>query len=232
MYPYFFSHYRKNSFTLLEVVKWISPLKRDAPCSLRGESVSSQAQKLCAFRPLKYFPSTINTPKFFVRSLKPTQKMAKSLRSNRIQKNKSKLRSRVFGPVEEARTQRLSQRLAEIAAASQPPPEPKRKAAKAKDDIAEEDAMAEDEPAEETMRDEERDGEEPSKDEVDAAEAMDIDGARPKRKPRSNKEKRAALKARHRKVKNMVAFSGEEERSEEEGPEDMIEAGISSGHHG
>lgn len=52
--------------------------------------------------------------------------MGKSLRSNRIQKNKSTLRTRVFGPVEEARTQRLSQRLAEIAAAAVPPPEPKK----------------------------------------------------------------------------------------------------------
>jgi hypothetical protein len=54
--------------------------------------------------------------------------MAKSLRSNRIQKNKSKLRSRVFGPVEEARTQRLSQRLAEIAASTEKPEPSKRKA--------------------------------------------------------------------------------------------------------
>jgi hypothetical protein len=75
--------------------------------------------------------------------------MAKSLRSNRIQKNKSKLRSRVFGPVEEARTQRLSQRLAEIAASAAPPPPEKRKA-RAKDPEAmeaDEDPAADDAPS-------------------------------------------------------------------------------------
>jgi hypothetical protein len=91
--------------------------------------------------------------------------MAKSLRSNRIQKNKSKLRSRVFGPVEEARTLRLSQRLAEIAASAAQPPKDRRKA-KAKDA---EDAMAEDEPAE-AMREEHDDAAAPSKDEVEPGE--------------------------------------------------------------
>jgi hypothetical protein len=49
--------------------------------------------------------------------------MARSLRSNRVQKNKAKLRSRVFGPVEDARTQRLSQKLEEIVSSTQPKPE-------------------------------------------------------------------------------------------------------------
>ena len=90
--------------------------------------------------------------------------MGKSLRSNRIQKNKSKLRSRVFGPVEEARTQRLSQRLAEIAASAVQQPEDKRKA-KAK---AAEDVVAEEEPAE-AMREDDDDAAR-SKDDVEPAE--------------------------------------------------------------
>jgi hypothetical protein len=47
---------------------------------------------------------------------------------------------------------------------------------------------------------------------------MDLDGVRPKRKPRSNKEKRAALKARHRKVKNMVAFPVKKRDPRRRGP--------------
>jgi hypothetical protein len=49
--------------------------------------------------------------------------MGKSLRSNRIQKNKTKLRTRVFGPVEDARVQRLSQKLVELASSSAQQPE-------------------------------------------------------------------------------------------------------------
>ena len=41
--------------------------------------------------------------------------MAKSLRSSRKKVNKSKLRSNVFGPVENARKERLSTKLLELA---------------------------------------------------------------------------------------------------------------------
>ncbi|CAF9911864.1 MAG: hypothetical protein HETSPECPRED_000470 [Heterodermia speciosa] len=41
--------------------------------------------------------------------------MAKGLRSSRVKTNKSKLRAQVFGPVEDARKERLSAQLLEIA---------------------------------------------------------------------------------------------------------------------
>ncbi|PNS18622.1 Gephyrin [Sphaceloma murrayae] len=44
--------------------------------------------------------------------------MAKSARSSNIKKNRTRLKSKVFGPVEDARTKRLSQKLAALA--SQP----------------------------------------------------------------------------------------------------------------
>lgn len=47
--------------------------------------------------------------------------MAKSLRSNRSQINKSSLRKKVFNPVEHARAERLSAKLLELA--QQPKPE-------------------------------------------------------------------------------------------------------------
>jgi len=46
--------------------------------------------------------------------------MAKSARASKIKMNNSKLKSRVFGPVETARTERLSAKLLELA--SQPKP--------------------------------------------------------------------------------------------------------------
>jgi Protein of unknown function (DUF2423) len=46
--------------------------------------------------------------------------MAKSLRSSVIKTNKTKLRARVFAPIEKARNERLSKKLLEIA--SQPKP--------------------------------------------------------------------------------------------------------------
>jgi len=44
--------------------------------------------------------------------------MAKSARASKIKTNNSKLKSRVFGPIETARTERLSAKLLELA--SQP----------------------------------------------------------------------------------------------------------------
>ena len=49
--------------------------------------------------------------------------MAKGARASTIKTNNSKLKSRVFGPVETARTERLSQKLLELA--SQPKPKAK-----------------------------------------------------------------------------------------------------------
>ncbi|KAL5604693.1 hypothetical protein BROUX41_001956 [Berkeleyomyces rouxiae] len=46
--------------------------------------------------------------------------MARSSRSSAIKNNNSKLKSRVFGPVEDARTQRLSAKLLELAKAAKP----------------------------------------------------------------------------------------------------------------
>ncbi len=46
--------------------------------------------------------------------------MAKSARASKIKSNNSKLKTRVFGPVETARTERLSAKLLELA--SQPRP--------------------------------------------------------------------------------------------------------------
>ena len=46
--------------------------------------------------------------------------MAKSARASKIKTNNSKLKSRVFGPIETARTERLSAKLLELA--SQPKP--------------------------------------------------------------------------------------------------------------
>ncbi|KAF2756080.1 hypothetical protein EJ05DRAFT_539888 [Pseudovirgaria hyperparasitica] len=47
--------------------------------------------------------------------------MAKGLRSSRIKSNNTKLRKKTFGPVEDARTERLSAKLLELA--QQPKPE-------------------------------------------------------------------------------------------------------------
>jgi hypothetical protein len=46
--------------------------------------------------------------------------MAKSARASKVKTNNSKLKSRVFGPIETARTERLSAKLLELA--SQPKP--------------------------------------------------------------------------------------------------------------
>lgn len=51
--------------------------------------------------------------------------MAKGLRSSVKKSNRTKLRSRVFAPVEDARTQRLHEKL--LAIAQQPKPEPSKK---------------------------------------------------------------------------------------------------------
>lgn len=49
-----------------------------------------------------------------------TKPMAKSLRSSIKKGNKARLRSKVFGPVEDARTERLSAKLLELAASAKP----------------------------------------------------------------------------------------------------------------
>ena len=46
--------------------------------------------------------------------------MAKGLRSSTKKSNRAKLRSRVFGPVEAARTERLSRKLLELAGRAPP----------------------------------------------------------------------------------------------------------------
>jgi len=50
--------------------------------------------------------------------------MAKGARASTKKSNNSKLKSRVFGPVEDARTERLSAKLLELA--SQPKPKPQK----------------------------------------------------------------------------------------------------------
>ena len=49
--------------------------------------------------------------------------MAKSARASSIKKNKSGLKKKVFGPVEQARNERLSQKLMELASQPKPPRE-------------------------------------------------------------------------------------------------------------
>jgi len=46
--------------------------------------------------------------------------MAKSARASKIKTNNSKLKSRVFGPIETARTERLSAKLLELASLPKP----------------------------------------------------------------------------------------------------------------
>lgn len=46
--------------------------------------------------------------------------MAKSARASAVKKNKSKLKSKVFGPVEQARAERLSQKLLQLAQQAKP----------------------------------------------------------------------------------------------------------------
>ena len=59
--------------------------------------------------------------------------MAKGLRSSKLKANRAGLRSRVFGPSEDARKERLSAKLLEIVA------KPKPSATEAKDTVMEED---------------------------------------------------------------------------------------------
>lgn len=49
--------------------------------------------------------------------------MAKGARASTIKSNNAKLKAKVFGPVETARTERLSARLLELASAPKPPRE-------------------------------------------------------------------------------------------------------------
>ncbi|KAI0180429.1 hypothetical protein GGR52DRAFT_243254 [Hypoxylon sp. FL1284] len=97
--------------------------------------------------------------------------MAKSSRASSRKANNQRLKSRVFGPVEEARAERLSARLLELAAQPKPP------APEAKDDEGEgaagdakmdEDAAA---PADVNVN------------------AMDIDVAKPSTSKRSDKKR-------------------------------------------
>ncbi|KAF2861968.1 hypothetical protein K470DRAFT_203233, partial [Piedraia hortae CBS 480.64] len=49
--------------------------------------------------------------------------MAKSARASRVKKNKAALKTRVFGPVEQARSERLSAKLLQLAQQPKPVPE-------------------------------------------------------------------------------------------------------------
>ncbi|KAF2421260.1 hypothetical protein EJ08DRAFT_653501 [Tothia fuscella] len=116
--------------------------------------------------------------------------MAKGLRASVKKNNRTKLRSKVFGPVVDARTERLSQKL--LALAEQPRP------SKTEMEV---------DPAKEIA------GEQPTtEEERPQAEAMDVDGAAqnesaPKRSSTSRREKAGKVqKRRHRKASNEISF--------------------------
>ncbi|KXH62195.1 hypothetical protein CSAL01_03595 [Colletotrichum salicis] len=91
--------------------------------------------------------------------------MAKSARASVIKKNNQRLKANVFGPVEQARTERLSAKLLELAKA----PKPEREA-DTKMDVEEQDddaAINGDDEKKETKADD---------------TSMDVDSAKPKRR--------------------------------------------------
>ncbi|KAJ5902488.1 hypothetical protein N7495_003016 [Penicillium taxi] len=104
--------------------------------------------------------------------------MAKSARASVIKRNRANLRAKVFGPVVDARTERLSAKLQELA--SQPRPEAPEKS---KMDVAED----------ETAK--------PDAKESSTVEAMDIDG-----KAKSGVRKQVRVKKHNRKARNMISF--------------------------
>ncbi|KAJ0324280.1 hypothetical protein COL5a_007947 [Colletotrichum fioriniae] len=90
--------------------------------------------------------------------------MAKSARASVIKKNNQRLKANVFGPVEQARAERLSAKLLELAKA----PKPEREA-DIKMDVEEQDDDAE------------INGDDEKK-EAKADDSMDVDSAKPKRR--------------------------------------------------
>ncbi|KAJ4303102.1 hypothetical protein N0V90_001993 [Kalmusia sp. IMI 367209] len=113
--------------------------------------------------------------------------MAKGLRSSVKKSNRTKLRARVFQPVEDARLERLHQKLLETA--QQPKPETAKD--KEMDVDSTEDAAAHDASKEE-----------------DFPKDMDVDGesARSKSKPKDRKAIRKARMERRKKPKNQIRF--------------------------
>ncbi|KAG9242410.1 hypothetical protein BJ878DRAFT_515682 [Calycina marina] len=105
--------------------------------------------------------------------------MAKGARASTIKSNNSKLKSKVFGPIETARTKRLSAKL--LALASQPSP-------KVKEAEGEIDAESDSAQAVKDLNSESKD-----------ADAMDVDGAKPagpsKRSLRVQKQRSSSRKA-------------------------------------
>merc|ERR1711981_1356082 len=66
-------------------------------------------------RPLSTFYNHPRHTTLYKETTRSTANMAKGLRASVTKRNKSKLRSRVFGPTEDARTERLSAKLLELA---------------------------------------------------------------------------------------------------------------------
>ncbi|KZF21266.1 hypothetical protein L228DRAFT_249055 [Xylona heveae TC161] len=97
--------------------------------------------------------------------------MAKGLRSSQNKNNKSKLRSNVFGPREDARTERLSAKLLELA--SKPKPTD---GGDAKMETEEKDAVAEPQTQDDASKPEENEG-------------MDVDGENVSKSSSSKKHK-------------------------------------------
>ncbi|CAI7610114.1 unnamed protein product [Penicillium discolor] len=103
--------------------------------------------------------------------------MAKSVRASVSKRNRANLRKKVFGPLVDARTERLAAKLQELA--SQPRPEAP---AKSKMDLAEDEAA------------------EAAKAQTGDSEEMDIDTIK------SSKKKQARVQKRNQKPRNSIVF--------------------------
>lgn len=120
--------------------------------------------------------------------------MAKSSRATRIKKNNTALKNKVFGPVEQARAERMNERLLEIASKATPADIQERTATKAK----EQDAM-------------DVEGDARAARDVDALEGMDVDGAGSttlsKTKQKARDKRKAGHNAKRRnKERNKIVF--------------------------
>ncbi|KAL2862973.1 DUF2423 domain-containing protein [Aspergillus lucknowensis] len=111
--------------------------------------------------------------------------MAKSVRASVSKRNKAKLRATVFGPAVDARTERLSAKLQELA--SQPKPSGQEKP---RSNVESTDTYTQDEKAMTSP--------------AGGSEAMDIDTSKTNSKGRSQRSGR--IQKRHRKSRSSIVF--------------------------
>ncbi|KIW00712.1 uncharacterized protein PV09_07697 [Verruconis gallopava] len=121
--------------------------------------------------------------------------MAKGLRASVNKRNKSKLRSRVFGPVEDARTERLSAKLLELA--QQPKP--------VRSEMEVDGSEGKEESTSATSESKAAAGDEEDMD-IDASTAPKIKPAHSSSSKDAKKGRRKVEKRRHRKEKNNITF--------------------------